>query len=56
MIHSSHSATSVTVAGQGNDDPATVVLADVLAGKSVVHVIDTVILPDLTVTNTTNST
>jgi uncharacterized surface protein with fasciclin (FAS1) repeats len=37
----------VLVSGKGNDTPATVVTADVLYNNGVVHVIDTVLLPDL---------
>ncbi|KAL2920053.1 hypothetical protein HK105_200119 [Polyrhizophydium stewartii] len=37
----------VTVAGAGNKTPAKVVIADVLVAGGVVHLIDTVLLPDL---------
>ncbi|KAJ3123412.1 hypothetical protein HK100_011607 [Physocladia obscura] len=40
--------TNVLISGSGNKSPATVVAADVLADKIVVHVIDTVLLPNLT--------
>jgi len=36
---------TVKVAGPGNDEPANVVAVDVLAGLSVIHVIDKVLLP-----------
>ncbi|KAJ3071661.1 hypothetical protein HDU98_004982 [Podochytrium sp. JEL0797] len=39
--------TNVLVTGSGNKGPATVLLADVLADRVVVHVIDTVLLPSL---------
>ncbi|KAI8914092.1 FAS1 domain-containing protein, partial [Entophlyctis helioformis] len=39
--------TDVTVKGAGNTTPAKVVIADVLVAGGVVHVVDTVILPDL---------
>ncbi|KAI8916875.1 FAS1 domain-containing protein [Entophlyctis helioformis] len=39
--------TDVTVKGAGNTTPAKVVVADVLVAGGVVHVVDTVILPDL---------
>jgi uncharacterized surface protein with fasciclin (FAS1) repeats len=38
---------SVTVAGKGNSAPAKVALADVIFDKGVIHVIDTVLVPDL---------
>ncbi|KAJ3120580.1 hypothetical protein HK100_012739 [Physocladia obscura] len=42
--------TNVLISGAGNKSPATVLVADVLADKIVVHVIDTVLLPNLTAT------
>ncbi|KAJ3415742.1 Stabilin-2 [Chytridiales sp. JEL 0842] len=37
----------VSFAGKGNTTPAKVAIADVLVGNGIVHVIDTVLLPDL---------
>ncbi|KAJ3382922.1 hypothetical protein HDU84_003955 [Entophlyctis sp. JEL0112] len=47
--------TNVLVSGSGNKSPATVVAADVLADQVVVHVIDTVLLPNFNASSTTKT-
>ncbi|KAJ3061849.1 hypothetical protein HDU98_002261 [Podochytrium sp. JEL0797] len=47
--------TNVLITGKGNNGPATVVLADVLADRVVVHVIDTVLSPPLVGAATTTA-
>ncbi|KAJ3344525.1 hypothetical protein HDU83_005116 [Entophlyctis luteolus] len=48
--------TNVLVSGTGNKAPATVIAADVLADQVIVHVIDTVLLPNFNSSSTAKST